>query len=120
MVKVRLASGDVAYGGGSRQQGVTASTVPDDTNHFWRIKAPLGESSDIGTPVACGSMIRLLHMNSREKYLHSHEHKSPLSAQQEVSAFDGQDSGDHWRLLCDDPDAEYWEREMGCRCFPAK
>lgn len=45
------------------------------------------------TPIACGSTIRLKHVNTKG-YLHSHrDHASPLSRQQEVSCYDGQDSG---------------------------
>ena len=43
-------------------------------------------------PVPCGSSIRLRHANTKN-YLHSHLHLSPLSRQQEVSCFDGEDSG---------------------------
>jgi dolichyl-phosphate-mannose--protein O-mannosyl transferase len=36
-----------------------------------------------GTPILNGDIIRLQHMGTR-RWLHSHLHQSPLSAQQEV------------------------------------
>lgn len=44
------------------------------------------------------------------KNLHSHLHKSPLSGQQEVSAFGDNtsgDTGDHWKVVID---GKYWKR----------
>ena len=54
-------------------------------------------------PVPCGSDVRLQHANTKA-YLHSHQHISPLSHQQEVSCFDGEDTGmmkgmDHETIL---------------------
>ena len=42
-------------------------------------------------------VIRLEHLNTH-KFLHSHLHQSPLSGNQEVSAFAPGDTGDHWKL----------------------
>lgn len=42
--------------------------------------------------IPCDSIIRLQHAGTN-KFLHSHQHRSPLSNQQEISAFDGLDSG---------------------------
>jgi hypothetical protein len=42
--------------------------------------------------IKCGSIIRLYHSGTG-RYLHSHYHQSPISHQQEVSAFDGLDKG---------------------------
>lgn len=64
---------------------------------FWRREA-----------VRCGSLIRLKHTNTKA-YLHSHLHPSPLSKQQEVSCYDGQDSGDDWQVQCTKGD---WLREQ--------
>ena len=51
-------------------------------------------------PVKCGDTIRLLHIATRRN-LHSHLFQSPLSNNQEVSAFgengDG-DEGDNWGI----------------------
>lgn len=53
-------------------------------------------------PIACQSTVRLQHLNTM-RYLHSHEFSSPLSGNQEVSAFgDGSGSGDRgksWQTL---------------------
>ena len=60
-------------------------------------------------PVECGTTIRLQHL-STGKYLHSHLFSSPLSNNQEVSAFGENsvgDSGDNWRIVCD---GDFWER----------
>lgn len=79
-------------------------------------------------PVDCGSTIRLQHLTTK-KYLHSHLFSSPLSGNQEVSAFGENgivyriilisiiitistpgvgDTGDHWKVVCD---ADFWERD---------
>lgn len=62
-----------------------------------------------GEPLECGSDIRLQHVQTR-KYLHSHIFKSPLSSQQEVSAFGGDDdsdTGDYWTVHCK---SRYWQK----------
>ncbi|CAG8662602.1 4676_t:CDS:2 [Acaulospora colombiana] len=69
------------------------------------------------TPNHFGLSSQLLDPNAQEgenygKFLHSHHHKSPLSNQQEVSAFDGLDTGDNWKLICVDTSAKYWLREQ--------
>jgi dolichyl-phosphate-mannose--protein O-mannosyl transferase len=55
--------------------------------------------------------LRLTHLNSM-KNLHTHDVRSPLSRQQEVSAYgsgDGLgDNGDDWKLMCS---TGYWKRE---------
>jgi dolichyl-phosphate-mannose--protein O-mannosyl transferase len=61
-------------------------------------------------PVACGSIVRLRHTNTKS-YLHSHNHKSPLSNQQEVSCYDGKDAGDDWKVECLEKGDKYWLRE---------
>lgn len=100
---VRLHSHDVKYGSGSGQQSVTGTDKQEDVNSYWQIGAKLGERScDRGSPIACGTTIRLLHLATR-KNLHSHHFSSPLSGNQEVSAFgnDGEgDTGDNWTVLC--------------------
>lgn len=44
-------------------------------------------------PVACGSVIRLQHLQT-SLYLHSHNFRSPLSSNQEVSCFGDGSQGD--------------------------
>ncbi|KAJ3161684.1 hypothetical protein HDU86_006454 [Geranomyces michiganensis] len=44
--------------------------------------------------------------------LHSHAaHKSPLTRNQEVSAYAGSDKGDDWRLICAESSDKHWDRE---------
>lgn len=61
-------------------------------------------------PIKCGSIIRLTHLTTK-KNLHSHLFNSPLSGNQEVSAYgnDGEgDTGDHWYMDCG---GDFWERD---------
>jgi dolichyl-phosphate-mannose--protein O-mannosyl transferase len=55
--------------------------------------------SRAGDAVKCGDTIRLTNMETRRN-LHSHDVKSPLSQQQEVSVYEGQDSGSDWMVVC--------------------
>lgn len=99
--KVRLHSHDIKYGSGSGQQSVTAAEN-QDTNSYWSIMGDKNEKCNRGEPIECGSIVRLQHVQTR-RFLHSHLFKSPLSSQQEVSAFGGDDesdTGDHWKLYC--------------------
>ena len=60
-------------------------------------------------PVKCGSTIRLVHQTTK-RFLHSHLFQSPLSNNQEVSAFGENgigDDGDHWSVICT---SKYWNR----------
>lgn len=60
--------------------------------------------------VKCGDVIRLEHLQTK-KNLHSHHFSSPISGNQEVSAFGDKgvgDTGDHWSVLCD---GKFWERD---------
>ena len=63
------------------------------------------------TPVKCGSTIRLQHLASK-KNLHSHYFQSPISHNQEVSAFGDDkgigDEGDNWSVICK---TKHWERK---------
>jgi len=99
---VRLHSHDIKYGSGSGQQSVTGTEKQEDVNSYWQVRAKTEELCQRGKPVACGSNIRLTHL-STNKNLHSHHFSSPLSGNQEVSAFgeggEG-DTGDNWTVLC--------------------
>merc|ERR1712215_47424 len=108
--KIRLHSHDVKYGSGSGQQSVTGTGQQEDVNSHWTIKGP--EAYDFckrGEPVSCGQKIRLEHLTTNRN-LHSHHFSSPLSDQQEVSAFgeggEG-DTGDDWMIMCD---GDSWDR----------
>lgn len=110
----RLHSHDVRYGSGSGQQSITGMKLKTDHNSYWTVKPAYSKSCHRGEPLRCGTIIRLQHM-ATGKYLHSHLFSSPLSNNQEVSAFgdEGQsDTGDDWKLLCDD---DFWPRDAAVR-----
>lgn len=112
--QVRLHSHDVKYGSGSGQQSITGTTEGNDDGSYWAVKGPSSEFCERGEPIKCGSKIRLEHV-STQKNLHSHLFKSPLSGNQEVSAFgeNGEgDSGDNWTLVCSE---DNWERNAFVR-----
>jgi dolichyl-phosphate-mannose--protein O-mannosyl transferase len=81
---------------------VTAFTGADQ-NDYWIVKKAhgFGEFDGKGRPVANHDIIRLEHRRTR-KNLHSHVgHPSPITAQQEVTAYgtDGVgDTNDDWRI----------------------
>ncbi|CAO3589992.1 unnamed protein product [Absidia cylindrospora] len=107
----KLHSHGVSYGSGYGQQSVTGFVESDDPNSFWMVRAAHSMQCIRGQPVPCGAAIRLRHTNTKG-YLHSHLHSSPLSGQQEVSCFDGNDGGDDWLVQCVDPSQEFWLREQ--------
>uniref|UniRef100_A0A671S1F5 Stromal cell-derived factor 2 n=1 Tax=Sinocyclocheilus anshuiensis TaxID=1608454 RepID=A0A671S1F5_9TELE len=101
---VRLHSHDVRYGSGSGQQSVTGVTAAEDSNSYWSVRG----TSD------CGQNIRLTHVNTGRN-LHSHYFTSPLSSNQEVSAFGENGEGDHldeWTVLCA---GSVWQRDESVR-----
>ena len=57
---------------------------------LWLVKGAHAKPCTQGTPLKDGDVIRLEHVNT-QKYLHSHYHQSPLSGQQEVSSYLGND-----------------------------
>ena len=97
----RLHSHSVKYGSGSGQQSVTCFPGEGDENSYWVVKGsftPGMESVDscpVGTVLKNGLQIRLEHAQTGTR-LHSHLHQSPLSRQQEVSCYEGLDTGDNW------------------------
>lgn len=108
---VRLHSHDVKYGTGSGQQSVTGTPLQDDVNSHWIIRGEAGKHCPRGEPVKCGDKIRLTHLQTN-KNLHSHFITSPLSGNQEISAYGDEkgsgDTGDNWLVVCD---GEYWSRD---------
>ncbi|XP_077898687.1 stromal cell-derived factor 2 isoform X2 [Ictidomys tridecemlineatus] len=95
---------------GSGQQSVTGVTSVDDSNSYWRIRGKTATVCERGTPIKCGQPIRLTHVNTGRN-LHSHHFTSPLSGNQEVSAFGEEGEGDYlddWTVLCNGP---YWVRD---------
>ncbi|KAF7266224.1 hypothetical protein GWI33_020410 [Rhynchophorus ferrugineus] len=109
--RVRLHSHDVKYGTGSGQQSVTATELQEDINSHWLIKGATGKSCLRGDSIQCGSVIRLEHIETK-KNLHSHIFSSPLSGNQEISAYGDDkaegDSGDNWTLICT---GDLWRRD---------
>eukprot|EP01134_Creolimax_fragrantissima_P006077 CFRG6077T1 len=100
--KVYLHSHEVSYGTGSKQQSVTAVQQRDDMNSLWVVRGEASNPCKVGKPVKCGGKVRLTHAQTN-KNLHSHLHRSPLSRQQEISAYgiDGEgDEGDVWYVVC--------------------
>ena len=68
--------------------------------------------SCVGTAVRCGDSIRLTHAATMRN-LHSHHFRSPVSRNQEVSAFgsDGEgDDGDVWVVQCAPGHNGVWRR----------
>ena len=92
---------------------MTGAKFLDDVNSYWIVKGPHGQNCPRGyvvvciytsvlylelpivyrKPVACGSVIRLQHLQTR-LFLHSHNFRSPLSNNQEVSCFGDGTEGD--------------------------
>lgn len=117
-------------GSGSGQQSVTGQPTASDANSYWIVHgkakrnaggtgpAEQSEECTQGTPLHHGDTIRLLHA-STSRYLHSHLHRSPLSAQQEVSAFGGPnekpETGDNWRIELDESGSSEWTRSARIR-----
>jgi dolichyl-phosphate-mannose--protein O-mannosyl transferase len=63
-----------------------------------------------------GSILRLNHVETG-KWLHSHLHASPLTQNQEVSAYGApikSDTGDYWRISWDDT-SPTWHRGLVVR-----
>lgn len=61
--------------------------------------------------IKCGDRLRLQHLATK-RYLHSHHFQSPLSGNQEISAYgeDGVgDTGDNWELKCT---TDVWQRDQ--------
>lgn len=111
---VRLHSHDVRYGSGSGQQSVTGVTAVEDSNSYWSVRGSSDALCHRGTPVLCGQPIRLTHVNTGRN-LHSHYFASPLSSNQEVSAFGDEGEGDHldeWTVLCS---GSAWRRQEAVR-----
>ncbi|CAH8341498.1 unnamed protein product, partial [Eruca vesicaria subsp. sativa] len=89
--KFRLHSHDVPNGSGSGQQSVTgflAVLIPTATGYFLcsftTIVKPLpGTTAKQGDAIVGGATVRLQLMKTR-KWLHSHLHASPITANLEV------------------------------------
>lgn len=112
----RLHSHEVAYARGSQQQSVTGFPSGEDSQSYWVVKGPKDKPCTPGTTIKKGDPIRMLHSTTR-KWLHSHKFYSPLSNQQEVSAFGSDeqtDGGDNWSVEWDST-AEIWKQGVKIR-----
>mmetsp|Transcript_1583 Transcript_1583/g.3611 ORF Transcript_1583/g.3611 Transcript_1583/m.3611 type:complete len:179 (-) Transcript_1583:127-663(-) len=114
--KAKLHSHDIAYGSGSGQQSVTGFQGGDDANSFWIIRGTKAKPCPQGSLIAKGTPIRLQHHSTR-KWLHSHNFKSPLTNNQEVSCFgsdEQSDEGDLWKVDWDG-NAKHWMKDTQVR-----
>lgn len=110
--KVRLHSHEVSYSRGSQQQSVTGFPTPEDGQSYWTVHGPADKPCQPGDVFKKGNMVRLQHSMTR-KWLHSHLFHSPLSGNQEVSAYGGDttsDTGDVWVLQWSDKSTE-WRKD---------
>ena len=122
----RLHSHDFRYPGGTRQQQVTGFYGEDD-NDWWRILPNTGSRrarQRLGTHVKDGDVIRLQHVaTGRNLHSHSLSVPSPVTNQQEVSAFGtgGGDANCNWRVRLGQDDhgairlqhVDYWHGGHG-------
>jgi len=109
----KLHSHNIPYGSGSGQQSVTGFPEPDDTNSLWIVRGSHNTDCLRGQSFKNKDLIRLEHLNTH-KYLHSHLHKSPITKNQEVSAFGEKksgDTGDNWQIEC----RNTWDRNEKIR-----
>ncbi|KAI9332991.1 MIR motif-containing protein [Obelidium mucronatum] len=108
---VRMHSHQITYGTGSGQQSVTGFSNGDDTNSLFVVESAFGaQQCQRGAAIKCGDVVRLQHLNTKNR-LHSHLHISPLSNQQEVSAYGHTNTDDNWQIVCIDKKDKVWKRE---------
>lgn len=108
-----LHSHDISYGSGSGQQSVTGFSGGTDGNSYWIVRGTEGHPCIQGTCVKLGESIRLQHSGTH-KWLHSHHFTSPLTGNQEVSAYgsaDVSDTGDNWTITSHAKSSKFWERD---------
>jgi len=92
---------------GSSGQQMVVGSAHKNTETVWLVKGKhgSGDSYPAGEAVKHGDLIRLEHISSR-KNLHSHNAPSPLTKQQEVTAFGAVGTGDEnddWQLDLENP-----------------
>ena len=70
---------------GSGQQLVTAEQNNRSPKGLWQVREGTSDKfCEAGTPVKCGQVIRLMHIDTGSN-LHTHGIRSPLSSQHEVN-----------------------------------
>lgn len=96
---------------GSNQRSVTLAKE-SGPGSLWLVKEAHGmKECKAGEPIACGDEIRLENIDAQGQNLHSHDYRSPLSSQQEISVYGTSgngDEGDDWLLICD---SKYWRKD---------
>lgn len=112
--KTYLNSEPKNLGGGSGQQIVTFVSESSASGTMWWLRAGEKAPDDCAaaTPVPCNAVVRLTNLDTMRN-LHTHHYKSPLSRQQEITAFgdDGKgDQGDDWKVVCLNGKATHWMR----------
>ena len=109
-----LSSAEINWGSGSGQQSVTATISPGDTSSMWMVVEAEGKDTCLaGKPIMCGDTVRMTHLLTG-KNLHSHGFRSPLTGQQEVSAFGDNgagDTGDNWKIVCPSGMGKPWKTD---------
>jgi len=114
--KYKLHSHDVAYGSGSGQQSVTCFPEANDANSMWVVRPAEGATCSQGDILKNGAIVRFQHGATR-KWLHSHVHQSPISGNQEVSCYGGEEesnTSDNWVLELEGGAAD-WQRNKKIR-----
>lgn len=112
----RLHSHEVAYSRGSQQQSVTAFPESDNGQSYWIVHGAVDAPCAPGQPIKKQQLIRLQHSITR-KWLHSHGFYSPISGNQEVSAFGSDtqtDGGDVWSVEWDTK-SKHWKQDAKIR-----
>ena len=114
--KYYLHSENKNLGGGSGQQIVTLIPEKSGTSTSWWIREAHDDDYCVTTsPIKCGSTIRLTHLDTMHN-LYTHAHTSPLSRQQEITAFGNDGTGDamdDWIVQCSS--GNYWKRDAKIR-----
>lgn len=114
-----FAPSGLSWGTGSGQQAVTADKVSYDSGALWLVKEGTGHAAQqisAGQVIKCKSIIRLENIDI-EKNLHAHLVRSPVSSQNEVSAYgegDFGDTGDNFEVDCIE-DKVTWHRQKPIR-----
>lgn len=109
-----LSSGGHRINAGSGQQLVTASPEKGGASSLWLVREGHGmEPCVTGEKIPFGTKIRLTHVETGGN-LHSHHVRSPLSNQQEITAFgqEGEgDNGDDWIVNPAKGSDKFWKKD---------
>jgi dolichyl-phosphate-mannose--protein O-mannosyl transferase len=89
-----LHSHSINYSSGTRQQEVTGYWGRDP-NDYWTINHTNRDL--VGTGFSNGDIVTIIHKQTNHS-LHSHNARSPVTGQQEVTGYSGRDSNDNWKL----------------------